>query len=63
VRLAAIRALGATRAENALPLLISLLEDADAEVVAAARAALAWLSEPPAPGAPAKSQESGGSGD
>lgn len=63
VRLAAIRALGATRAENALPMLISLLEDADAEVVAAARAALAWLAEPPPPGAPAKSSDSGESGD
>lgn len=63
VRLAAIRALGATRAENALPLLISLLENPDADVVAAARAALAWLAEPPPPGAPAKSSDSGESGD
>lgn len=43
VRLSAIRALGLVKDPQALPLLISLLEDPDPEVVAAARAGLAWL--------------------
>jgi len=46
VRLAAIQALGAMKSTNALPLLISLLEDSDTQVVNAARRALAWISEP-----------------
>ncbi len=45
IRLSAIRALGAVKAPEALPLLISLLDHADPEVVAAARAALKWLAE------------------
>jgi hypothetical protein len=49
VRLSAIRALGAVKAPEALPLLISLLEDPDPEVVAAARAGLAWLNPESAP--------------
>jgi hypothetical protein len=49
IRLSAIRALGAVKAPEALPLLISLLEDHDPEVVAASRAALRWLAEEPAP--------------
>ncbi len=49
VRLSAIRALGALKAPEALPLLISLLEDPDPEVVAAARAGLTWLNPESAP--------------
>lgn len=49
VRLSAIRALGAIKAPEALPLLISLLEDPDPEVVAAARAGLTWLNPESAP--------------
>lgn len=49
VRLSAIRALGALKAPEALPLLISLLEDPDPMVAAAARAGLAWLNAESSP--------------
>lgn len=62
VRLAAIRALGALQSKNALPLLISLLEDPDQEVVAAARAALAWMTQAPGPAADSPAEDSGESG-
>lgn len=62
VRLSAVYALGALQSPETLPLLISLLEDPDVEIAAAARTALAWTRLPPPEAARTsgnKSQEGG----